>query len=159
MVGKFIFCAIFIIQNSCCDNVSVTLRKTPPKAAILLLYIRNARITRTERGARSTSKYLKVTGRKRLILKVKMSPWPTMTIMCFPFSSKKLNQSKLCFVMLNLTIFVVLTCLVKYTWRKRILANIQTSGTWVHVKKVIFCNTRYPIYPMILKINRVRFGY
>ena len=88
-----------------------------------------------------------------------MSPWPTMTIMCFPFSSKKLNQSKLCFVMLNLTIFVVLTCLVKYTWRKRILANIQTSGTWVHVKKVIFCNTRYPIYPMILKINWVPFGF
>ena len=31
--------------------------------------------------------------------------------------------------------------------------------TWGHVKNLVFSNTRYPKYPMILKMNRVRFGY
>ena len=31
--------------------------------------------------------------------------------------------------------------------------------TWVHVKNLVFSNTRYPKYPMILKNNRVRIGY
>ena len=30
---------------------------------------------------------------------------------------------------------------------------------WLHVKNLVFSNTRYPKYPMILKINRVRIGY
>ena len=30
---------------------------------------------------------------------------------------------------------------------------------WLHVKNLVFSNTRYTKYPMILKINRVRIGY
>ena len=43
---------------------------------------------------------------------------------------------------------------------KRILVNILTLLDAVfHVKKIVFWNTRYPKYPMILKTNRVRIGY
>ena len=33
------------------------------------------------------------------------------------------------------------------------------NRTWVHVKNLVFSNTRYPQYPMILKINWVQIGY
>ena len=35
----------------------------------------------------------------------------------------------------------------------------SNKRTWVHVKNLVFSNTRYPKYPMILKMNRVRIGY
>ena len=35
----------------------------------------------------------------------------------------------------------------------------KQAHLWVHVKNLVFSNTRYPKYPMILKINRVRIGY
>ena len=42
-------------------------------------------------------------------------------------------------------------------WSKN--GQYSKKHTWGHVKNLVFSNTRYPKYPMILKMNRVRIGY